>query len=327
MRPELFSIPLVNLSIKSYGFMMVLGFVTALTLARRRSRKAGQKAEHVMNFGVLALLAGVIGARLFHVIHRLGYYLDHPGQVFAIWSGGLEFLGGFILAVIVTFIYFKRHKLAALKYLDIVAPAVMLGLAFGRLGCFLNGCCFGAVCELPWAVRFPVVNTQTQSGPGCEKKMSSYYSHPYSYQIAPDEQRRSGQGALIELPLEYYVQTSEGYELKTPEQLTAQQIHALQHGPHRILPIHPAQLYSSLNAVLICLILCWLSPRLRVEGQLFALMLLLYGATRFMIETLRTDSPLEFDGLTISQNLGVAAVIVGVVLLLRARGKASKPSD
>ena len=127
---------------------------------------------------------------------------------------------------------------------------------------------------------------------------------------------------MLELPLDYYVYGAQGYELKAPGQLTAEQLHAMEHGEYGMRPIHPTQLYSSVNAGLLCLVLCLLSRRLRVEGQLFAVMLILYGVTRFLIECLRTDSPLEFDGLTISQNLGIAAVVVGAMFLFRLRGKA-----
>ncbi|MBN1436445.1 MAG: prolipoprotein diacylglyceryl transferase [Sedimentisphaerales bacterium] len=324
MRPELFVIPFINVSIKSYGFMMACGFLAALLLARWRSRKLGENPDHITNFSVLTLIAGVIGARLHYVLHRFDHYQEHPAEIFAISSGGLEFLGGFILAALVTGIYLRRKKLPTFKYLDILAPALMLGLAFGRIGCLLNGCCFGAPCELPWAVRFPVTNNYTQ-GIGCNAHNNSHYSLPYSYQINPDENRRPGIPPIITLSQDYYVFDFDGNPiLKAPSQLTPEQLHEMQHGQYQMHPIHPTQLYSCINALILCLILSFLFRFRHADGQIFALMMIMYGSTRFIIELLRIDNPLEFDGMTISQNLGILAVVAGIVMLAMVQHKTQK---
>lgn len=345
MHPELFSIPFFPLSIKSYGFMMTLGFIAALFLARRRCKLLGQDPNHIDNFGVLTLIAGVVGARLFHVAHHWSSYKDNLGEIVAIWSGGLEFLGGFILASVTMLIYFRRKKLPILQFLDILAPAVMLGLAFGRIGCLLNGCCFGAPSELPWAIRFPAVNSHTVPSGGCQKRTVTQYSHPYDYQLRPDNDRRPGQAPIIQLPDEYYAYTdgkgnwaehpeqlpfdsvtgkSEYFRnIKPPTELTAEQLYEIEHGKYRMHPIHPAQLYSCANALLLCLVLNFLFRYRKANGQIFALLLIFYGCTRFGLEALRTSSPYEFNGLTISQNLGIIAVPLGIVMFMLA-GRKSK---
>jgi len=335
MLPELFTIPFINISIKSYGFMMVLGFLAALLMAKRRAKKMGVAPQIITDFSIMILLAGVIGARLHYILHRWNYYGSHLREIFDIASGGLEFLGGFILASLVTAAYFHKKRLPVLKMLDIIAPAVMLGLAFGRIGCFLNGCCYGGPSELPWAVRFPVVNTHTAAG--CEKKQTLSYSHPYYYQITPDTYRHAGEPPMISLPDEYYGYTDgQGhwlsdaadlprqpqaqnyyYSLKTPDQLTDSQLAQMRQGSYRMHRIHPTQLYSVANALGICLILNWMFRRYRFPGQIFGWMLLLYGFMRFWIEAIRVDSPLEFNGLTISQNMGIAATAAGAILLIR----------
>ena len=210
MRPELFTIPLVNLSIKSYGFMMVLGFLAALWLARRHCRRTGLALIHVTNFGTYALLAGVAGARLMHVFHNWHHYKDHLGEIIAVWSGGLEFLGGVAVAIVVMIVYFRKHKLPLQEYLDVFTPALMLGLAFGRLGCLLNGCCFGAPADLPWAMRFPALNQHTQAHFGCEKHTRQQYSFPFDYQIHPDPVRRPGKAPLLQLPDDFYFGYADG---------------------------------------------------------------------------------------------------------------------
>ncbi|OQA02332.1 MAG: Prolipoprotein diacylglyceryl transferase [Planctomycetes bacterium ADurb.Bin412] len=330
MRPELFSIPFIHLSIKSYGFMMVLGFLAALLLARWRCKKQGENPAPIADFGLIALLAGVIGARLFHVFHNWSYYRDYPREIFAIWSGGLEFLGGVILAAAAMVIYFRRKKLPLRTYLDILAPSLMLGLAFGRMGCFLNGCCFGAPTTVPWAITFPAVNTMTHSGSGCAKETQYQYSYPYEYQLTPDRCRHPENGPLLELPPDYYEGyiDSEGYLVDSDQavppgknwyrapkrilDLSRRQIGELRQGKHPMHPIHPAQLYAIANALLLCLILNGIYRFRKFDGWVFAWMLILYGFTRLGLEFLRTDSPLEFDGLTISQNLGILLVLIGL---------------
>lgn len=340
MYPELFSLPFIYHGIPSYGCMLVLGFLSAYWMAHHRCRNVRENPQHISNFVVYALLAGVIGARLFHVVHNWKDYRDNPAEIFATWSGGLEFLGGFVCALAVMFIYFGRKKLSILRFLDILAPAVMLGLAFGRMGCFLNGCCFGAPTELPFAIRFPVVNTHAQRAPGCQKATRLRYSYPYIYQLYPDHQRRPNELPLINLPADYYgytngdsnfsqtPQAGDYYALKNPAQLTPAQLREMTHGQFRMLAIHPAQLYSLANALIICLLLNLLFRHRRHHGQIFALMLILYGPTRFFLESLRTDSPLEFNGLTISQNLGIACFLAGTIMmiLLRRRAKITTPA-
>lgn len=314
MRPELFTLPFIHVSIKSYGLMMVLGFLAALWMARRRCLKLRENPLHITNFAVYPLLAGVVGARAMHVMHNWSSFYRHDLKaIFAIWSGGLEFLGGLVLAILVMLVYFKHKKLPILKFLDILAPAAMLGLAFGRVGCLLNGCCYGAPCELPWAIRFPAVNTHTHVGPGCEKVTETRYSNPYDYQLYPDPDNRPEQPTLIELPADYY---KPGYrEPKPINQLTEQQLQDMQNNLYPMHPIHPSQIYSIGNALLICLLLNLMFRRRKFDGHIVAWMLILYGITRFALEMVRVE-PTEWFGLTISQNMGLVALIIGLALLI-----------
>jgi len=90
-------------------------------------------------------------------------------------------------------------------------------------------------------------------------------------------------------------------------------------------PIHPAQLYSTINALLICLILNGLFSRRKFQGQITAICLILYGFTRFFLESLRADNPIEFTGLTISQNLGIITTLAGIILYIALK-KSTNPS-
>jgi len=327
MRPELFKLPFINITIKSYGTMMVIGFLCALYLARWRARKLKENPLHITNFAVYILLAGVIGARIMYVIHNFSEYRDNLWQMFMVWRGGLEFIGGVICAILVMIIYSRKMKLSVLKYLDILAPAVMLGLAFGRIGCLLNGCCFGQPSNLPWAIRFPAFNINITTGE------PDRYSIPYAYQLSPDPQRPDLK--TLSLPEDYYYGYVDGsgwwvnsLEILEPQdretmhrqprsitQLSEQQRQDLQDGKHPMHPIHPAQIYSSLNALLLCLILNLLFGRYKFSGQIIASMLILYGLSRFLLEMLRCE-PFFIDHLTVSQTISIFAVIFGVILLL-----------
>ena len=353
MRPELFTLPFVYLSIKSYGFMMVVGFGLAVLLARHFCRRVGENADQVTNFAIYALLAGVIGARGMHVVHNWSHFRANPGEVFAIWSGGLEFLGGVIAALVVLLVQWRRGKVNAANTLDILAPALMLGLAFGRVGCLLNGCCFGIPSDLPWAIRFPAVNSHARPAIGCDRggcqfpgrgepgnEETSYYqySYPYEYQLLGDPDR-GRVDPLVELPADYYGYTdgmghwieAQGgcgpapgyfYALRPAEVLSDVQLTDLKANRYPMHPIHPAQVYSTLNALLLCVLLSVLFRYRKRPGEVFCLMLILYGLTRLLLEMLGIE-PVFFAGLTISQSLSIAAMVAGVVALLviRSRGR------
>jgi phosphatidylglycerol:prolipoprotein diacylglycerol transferase len=319
MYPELFEIPIIHVTVKSYGLMMVVGFLVAVLLVRRLSRSITPDPQFITSGALYALLAGVVGARIFYVVHYWEQFRYRPLSVFAVWQAGLELLGGVILAVTAVLLYLWYRKLPIRRYLDILAIGLMLALVFGRIGCFLNGCCFGKPTDVPWAVRFP------------------YRSHPYHNQIFPNSDRNRHEPQL-EIPLDFF-----GFEdkdgswntgLKPLDMLTQQQKVLVTAGPYRALPVHPTQLYSSVNAALCALILCLFWRRsqkaqkqnkttglFKKTGSTFALMFIIYGLTRFGLEYLRDDNPFEYawwaiyKGGTISQNLCIYLVIFGAILM------------
>jgi phosphatidylglycerol:prolipoprotein diacylglycerol transferase len=287
--------------------MMVIGFLAAVYLIRHLSKDITPDPQLITNAALYSLIGGVVGARIFYVLHHLSDFKADPLDVFKIWHGGLELLGGVVLAVAIIIFYLIYHKLPIRKYLDILAIGLMLALTFGRIGCFLNGCCFGKPTELPWAVRFP------------------YNSFAYLSQINPDIERNRSEPHL-ELPQDDYISfiDKDGHWHPKPyEYLTDEQKNEVTKGKYRCLPIHPTQLYASAIAAVLCVILFlfWRRSKgsaklLAKPGSTFSLMFILYGIMRFFLELLRDDNPFEFDGLTISQNISIVMIIAGSILIV-----------
>ena len=313
MHPELFEIPIVHLTVKSYGFMMVVGFLAAVTVIRYLSRHFTRDPQHITNAALYALIAGVVGARAFFVIHYYDQFRGNWGGLFAIWNGGLELLGGVVAAIAAILIYIRHHRLPMCHYLDVLAIGLTAALMFGRIGCFLNGCCYGKPADLPWAVQFP------------------YGSFAYDSQVRTDPDR----GRLephLHLPDEFFGYTNDRGEyvpgLKPFKYLTPTQQEQVLRGAYRCKPVHPTQLYASIGAALLGLILYVLWRRsqkaelagrhgfLTQPGVTFSVMFILYGIMRFTLEGLRDDNPFETAGLTISQILGLSLSVLGVVLVV-----------
>jgi phosphatidylglycerol:prolipoprotein diacylglycerol transferase len=159
MRPILFHIG--SYSVHSYGVMLMLAIVCGVWAATSivRRRKAADPAfpistEDVMDVTLWIVAGIVIGARLLFVIVDWSSYKGHPLDMFKVWEGGLSFHGGLFGVLIALGLFSVRKRIPFLLLGDVIAPAAMIGYAVGRVGCFLNGCCYGAPTTMPWGVRF-----------------------------------------------------------------------------------------------------------------------------------------------------------------------------
>lgn len=134
----------------------MVAFLVAITIARWRAKKEGIDPNKITDLGIYLVCAGIFGARLFFIIQFFEDYKNNLLSIFKIYEGGLVYYGGLFAGIVTLFVYVKKHHLPFLKIIDILMPSAALGLGFGRIGCFLNGCCFGKVAShIPWAVRFP----------------------------------------------------------------------------------------------------------------------------------------------------------------------------
>ena len=167
MHPILFSFH--NFTIYSYGCMVAMGFLAATFWSywqvggfRRKASPAVANqflsVDQLLSLVIWIVVSGIIGARLFYVIQFWPEFANQPLQILNLRGGGLVFYGGLIGGLIALFGFCKFHKLQLLKVLDLVTPSVILGYSFGRIGCFFEGCCYGKVCSVPWAVHFPLLS-------------------------------------------------------------------------------------------------------------------------------------------------------------------------
>lgn len=335
-----------GLPIRGYGVMLLVAVVSAVALAAWRAVRVGVDPELILTLAFWAFVPGIIGARLFYVIQKWPHEFApvyHNGGVAALLAsslnivqGGLVLYGSLIGGILGTAAFLYKYKLPALATLDLITPSLMLGLAIGRIGCFLNGCCYGGVCELPWSVTFPPGSPahyhQVQQGETFLhglKFSGDPEAAPVIMEVehgSPAERQGLEPGQRIGSINDRTVRTTREavWVLLNADKLDGQisitirrprSVHRwpLEGPPARSKPVHPTQLYSAINALLLCLFLLAYDPFRRRDGELFALMLTLYPITRFLLEIIRTDEgPIFGTGLTISQNLSLIALAAAI---------------
>lgn len=376
MRQILFEIPILGIPIYAYGFMAMCGLLAAIYYSTRVAKKEGIDPNHFFDLGLVALVSGIIGARILYVIqpndildkkfsgaifnvfdgnmsvvglaagilvggnlyffrkkirwlkfvHEKGprayaffsivtvllaliigrtvYCFANPGaydlRVFEIWQGGLVWYGGLILGFICSFIFVLWRRLPIGKMMDIGAPAIMLGLAFGRIGCFLNGCCWGKYTHSPlfsWC-RFP------EGSP-------AWYQH-----ITP-------------LPFPKGVYPADVFPNIPHEILCDRGIYP--HGSMNLIPwdakysmsVIPTQLMDMAFCLCIFVLLIIIYRHRKRAGQVMLALGFMYPALRFVVEMCRSDNQEVAFAFTLSQSisLGIIAVSLAAFLILQFAAK------
>ena len=150
MKPVLVEIG--GFTIYSYGLMLSLALLVASLGLLRQATREGFNPDHVLEAVIVASVFGLIGARLLYVFLNWELYQGQWIKILFTRSGGLSFYGAFLGGLIALFVWCRFRKLSFLKLSDLMAPYLALGYALGRVGCFLNGCCYGVVSSVPWAL-------------------------------------------------------------------------------------------------------------------------------------------------------------------------------
>ena len=153
--------------LRSYGFMAMLGFLIGWLLIHLNRKHADLTEDQASNLLLIGMVTGILGARIFYVVQFWDeYFADHHERIIRIDQGGLVFYGGFLLALAAICGYCKWRKLDVVRVLDVFAPAISAAHALGRIGCFLNGCCYGKVTTSVFGVRYPLASGIPKGCPG-----------------------------------------------------------------------------------------------------------------------------------------------------------------
>jgi phosphatidylglycerol:prolipoprotein diacylglycerol transferase len=352
MRQVLFYIPIVDLPIFGYGAMLFVAFVFSVWLAARLAARDGIPSQKITDLAIWILVGGLVGGRITYM------YWGGPEVVplwhfYRIWEGGLVLYGAVAGGVIGFFLahrfLFKKDGISAWKITDIIAPAGALGIAIGRVGCLLNGCCYGNVaCSDCPGICFPLSSEphvqmvrrghQTEAGftfdPGVPRRVGAV------------ENDSAAARAGLQAGDEIITVNGEKVETNTdiarwmePKKRGENELHLqVKHAggdeqdlifTPRSMPLHPTQVYETISMLLLAFLLWSYYPLKRRDGSVMVLFMLGYAVHRFLDEMLRTDTKRIAFGLTLSENISIvlflAGILLGLWVWLRPAQKSAPP--
>lgn len=264
-----------GIPLHTYGIMIGLGFITAVTVAswmavREWPGKLGlERRDQIFDLAFYVFIGGIVGSRVLFVIVNWKQYAADPISMFSL-GGGLVFQGGLIGATLASIWYARKHGIEFMRLADLAIPTVSLGQAFGRLGCFSAGCCWGDVtthARAPFAVEFPGPNAQNLFG-----QVGGTPSLAYSSMAEDSRWVIESTGEVFQQHVDGAVRISQW---------------ATEHG--HTLPVHPTQLYESLGQIVLFAVLMTARRWRRFHGQIFAIWLMCYAVLRTSVELFRGD--------------------------------------
>lgn len=144
-----------GLNIAWYGVIIGLGVLAGIILASYRAKKKGIRTDFLYDYLLIAIPLSILGARLYYVVFQWDYYREHPGEIFAIWHGGLAIYGGVLCAILIAILFCRKKKLSFSLFADVCIPGLLLGQAIGRWGNFANQEAFGNLVTDPALQFFP----------------------------------------------------------------------------------------------------------------------------------------------------------------------------
>jgi phosphatidylglycerol:prolipoprotein diacylglycerol transferase len=349
MLPVLYRIPIITswtpdgIPIHGYGLMLFLAFILCTWMAGRRGEREGISRETIQDLAIWLFVGGLLGARLTYLLSQPDENLTLTQMLLRlpkIWDGGLvlygSVIGGLAAYVLAYFLVFRQRGLSTLKLIDVIAPAFAVGLCLGRIGCFLNGCCFGGVacasCFAP-AVPFPPAappryllvqkGWQTMAGftLALDQKVDqgvlvgavNPHSSAAQSGLLPGDVilgingREVSRISDLENALEPWPRGRQWLTLKYRRGQEADR--TISFIPWT-LGLYPTQLYEVVSMFLLFLVLTAYYPLRRRPGQVMALLMIGYGCHRYLNEILR------FDPRPVGLETSVSVILVGLGILL-----------
>ena len=334
----------IGLPVRGYGVMVLMGLFAGIGLTTWRGKQVGVSPDLIISLGFWMMVGGVIGARLFFVVQYWDEFQQlPPGQrwiaVVKLTEGGLVIYGGMIGGAIAGALFCWKHALPALAFGDLIAPGFLIGSAFGRIGCLLNGCCFGGICDanLP-TIQFPQGSppyvAQLDNGRllGVRTATAGNRGQLTIESVEPGSLAEQGWQAKPGMPLSVDhrpIPPNHGVDdpARTPALSASVEIDhqakilSSDILPAWSLPVHPSQIYSAIDSLLLCLLIVCLQPWVWRDGQAFFTAVGLHGVARFTLELIRSDEMGKFGtSLTIAQWISLGGIVVAVgVWIVTAR--------
>ncbi len=340
-------IPL-GLAIRGYGLFLMLGIIAGISACVLRAERVGIRADKIVGLCFWLIIAGLIGARVFYVVQKWPTYRDQSGvqlllKLVDMTEGGLVVYGSLFGALVAWWVYCRWNRLATLQVADIIAPGMLFGLCLGRIGCLMNGCCYGEVCQIDGlGLRFPAGSAPyyrhletgellgmelddpalTADGRPGPRKVRSVATGSLAARYGIDA---GDQIAGMGIPSDLYLRgiKQQALPIRAPDHANMAievvgkplVVIPIKDLPDRSLPIHATQIYSALDAFLLAMVLWFYYPFRRADGELLAAMLVLYSISRFLMEEVRGDE-LGVLGtrFSISQVVAMIVLPIGVAL-------------
>ena len=230
-------------TIYSYGLLVAIAFLFGIFIARLEARRKNIKPDLLYDLSLYLIIGSLLGGRLYYLIFfNPQVFIKAPISILKVWKGGLAIHGAVFGGIVAGLLFSKIHKASFWKLADIVAPSIILGQAIGRIGCFLNSCCFGVPTESMFGVKFP-------------------------------------KGTLPDLA-------------------------------YNGLAVHPTQLYELFFSMIGFFVLWSARKKIKFDGGLFLLYLMMYNCIRIFVSSLRGDSLYIWD-----TNIKIAQIVSGMIFI------------